>query len=194
MRGPSLAGHRKRHAAAAFVLALALARPEPCAAEAAPESTTLTRTDRELLGYDASAMVWPESGAEWADTWATGTTAEVQLAVAEAALRVHADDYESGHETNSATRAHCIEVFGASAPRALLRRLEDRTPRMRRRCRANLGRVRLWIDAIRLVDERHAEATGGYESRTHAWSDHHYWLERRRQGWVVVADQLGLRP
>jgi len=170
-------------------LPLGIALLEPSAGCGTTGAAPLTHVDRELLGYDSAHSGWPSSSAAPMEALATGPMRETQLEIAEAVLRRLADHNESA--AGSDALAHCVQLFGQPPPRQLLARLVDRSPRMRRPCEATRGRVTLWVDEIRLVDDHHAEASAGYYAGTLSGSSHSYWLVRGARGWVVVGDRLG---
>ena len=169
------------------LLALALpllvgARPGP-----KPDRPPLTEADRALLDYQGPEDPWPESTGS-ASALGTGSVRAQQLDVAEAVLRYVADHNESAVGRNA--RAYCAELFGAPAPRELVRRFAGTRPPMKSGCDADGHRLVLSVHSIELLDANHAEATGGYYEGSSSASGHYYWLRRTADGWGVVGDEL----
>lgn len=157
--------------------------------QADPVPVPLTEADRALLDYDGPEEPWPESTASSTSTLGTGSVRAQQLDVAEAVLRHVANHNESSVGQNAS--AYCAELFGARAPRELIRRFAGTVPPMESGCDATGSRIVLSVSSVRLLDANHAEATGGYYEGSLSASGHDYWLLRTADGWVVVGDELG---
>lgn len=114
-------------------------------------------------------------------------TAEVQLAVAEAAIR-NLWAHNASAIQRDASRV-CISLFDHDPDAAFLARLRDlgRPVRAASKFRKRRNDLELRVESIELVDDTHAEVDGGYYEASLSASGDHLWLERQGERWVVVA-------
>ncbi len=149
-----------------------------------PFASPLSKADRALLDYEPSPP-WPSSSARAQTQYVPAFEAE-QRHVAAAVLEHLRHNNGSGVDD---PKRICVEVFGADADVAILSRFSNPPAFPKSACVPG-NDLFLRVNAISIIDDTHAEATGGYRRGRLSADSHAYWLEKRDGRWVVVGDVL----